>query len=59
MVYQLSTKFGNNSVGHENLKLDVEYNLFVASRTLQIESGLASFICGLSFSVILSKGKLL
>lgn len=59
MEYQLSTKIGNNSVGHENLKLEVEYNLFVASRTLQIESGLASFICGFSFSLILSKGQLL
>lgn len=36
MVHQLSRKFGNNSVRHENLKLDVEYNLFVVSRTLQI-----------------------
>ena len=34
-MYQLSRKFGNNSVGHKNLKLDDEYNVFV-KRTFQI-----------------------
>ena len=37
VMYQLSRKFGTNSVGHKNLKLDEEYNLFV-KRTFQINS---------------------
>ena len=53
VMYQLSRKFGNNSVGYKNLKLDDEYNLFV-KKTLQINRVWLCLLLWLCFSLTLS-----